>query len=132
MVAAFSLLLLAGLVARDIFRNEEIPMTACPLPVKVRHIATATIAYIRHVGPHKDDTALFRRLFTRLFAWAGPRGLTGPDTCCLSLMQRLEVALVVPAMESYLNTAIRIRNAATASRFVFRAAPVTLPHREPR
>ena len=88
-------------------RNKEIPMTNFPLDVRVRHLAPATLAYLRHVGPYKGDTALFRRLFTRLFAWAGARGLMGPDPTYLSLFQdnpnltpaakqRLEVALVVP------------------------------------
>ena len=95
---------LAGRMVRD----KEIPMTNIPLEVQVRRLAPATIAYIRHVGPYKGDTALFRRLFTRLFAWAGPRGLMGPDPSYLSLIQdnpnltpaakqRVEVALVVPA-----------------------------------
>jgi AraC family transcriptional regulator len=88
-------------------RNKEIPMTSSPLDVKVRRLAPATLAYIRHSGPYKGDTALFRRLFNELFAWAGPRGLMGPDARYLSLIQdnpnftpaakqRLEVALIVP------------------------------------
>jgi len=95
---------LTGLLAR----NEETPMTDLPFEVQVRHLAPTTIAYLRHVGPYKGDTALFRRLFGKLFAWAGPRGLMGPDLSYLSLCQdnpnltpaakqRLEVALVVPA-----------------------------------
>jgi hypothetical protein len=32
-----------------------------------------------HVGPYKGDTALFRRLFERLFAWAEPCGLMSPN-----------------------------------------------------
>ena len=89
-------------------RDQEIPMTNTSLEVQVRHLAPATLAYIRHIGPYKGDTALFRRLFGRLFAWAGPRGLMGPDASYLSLFQdnpnltpgakqRMEVALVVPA-----------------------------------
>ena len=52
-------------------------MTNIPLEVQVRHLAPATLAYIRHIGPYKGDTALFRQLFGQLFAWAGPRGLMG-------------------------------------------------------
>jgi len=89
-------------------RGKEILMTNVPLEVKVRHIAPATLAYIRHIGPYKGDTALFRRLFGQLFAWATPRGLMGPNASYLSLFQdnpnltaaakhRMEVALVVPA-----------------------------------
>lgn len=62
---------------------------------------------LRHIGPYKGDTALFRRLFEKLFAWAGPRGLMVPGMRYLSVMQdnpnltpaakqRLEVALIVP------------------------------------
>jgi AraC family transcriptional regulator len=89
-------------------RDKEIPMTSYPLEVHVRHMAPATLAYLRHIGPYKGDTALFRRLFEKLFAWARPRGLMGPDTRYLSLFQdnpnltpeakqRMEVALTVPA-----------------------------------
>jgi AraC family transcriptional regulator len=91
-----------------IARTKEIPMTNVGLGVQVHRLAPATIAYIRHVGPYKGDTALFRRLFNQLLAWAGPRGLTGPETRYLSLFQdnpnltpaakqRMEVALTVPA-----------------------------------
>jgi len=92
----------------DIFRRFSKHMTSYPLEVQVRHLAPATLAYLRHIGPYKGDTDLFRRLFEKLFAWAGPRGLMGPDTSCLSLFQdnpnltpaakqRMEVALTVPA-----------------------------------
>jgi AraC family transcriptional regulator len=87
---------------------EENPMTNIQLDVQVRRLAPATLAYIRHIGPYKGDTALFRKLFTQLFAWAEARGLMGPEARYLSLFQdnpnltpaakqRLEVALVVPA-----------------------------------
>ena len=87
--------------------KEEIPMNSAPFEVQVRRLAPTTLAYIRHVGPYKGDTALFRRLFSELFAWAGPRGFLGPGARYLSLFednpnltpaakQRMEVALVVP------------------------------------
>ncbi|MGD1098018.1 MAG: GyrI-like domain-containing protein [Bryobacteraceae bacterium] len=89
-------------------RHKEIPMTKFSAEVQVRRVAPATLAYLRHVGPYKGDTALFRRLFGQLLSWAGPRGFTGPDARYLSLFQdnpnltpaakqRLEVALTVPA-----------------------------------
>jgi AraC family transcriptional regulator len=98
---------LTGPTVRDTFRYKEISMTTCTLNVEVRRLTPATIAYIRHVGPYKGDTALFQRLFTQLFAWAGSRGLMSSNLRYLSLMQdnpnltpaakqRLEVALVVP------------------------------------
>jgi AraC family transcriptional regulator len=83
-------------------------MTQCYLPVRVRKLAPVRIAYLRHLGPYKGDTTLFRRLFQKLFAWADPRGLLAPPMQYLSLFednpnftpaakQRLEVALIVPA-----------------------------------
>ena len=82
-------------------------MTKIPFQVRVQRLAPETIAYIRHIGPYKGDTTLFRRLFGRLFAWAEPRSLMGPEPRYLSLFQdnpnltpaarqRLEAALVVP------------------------------------
>lgn len=48
--------------------------------VEVKQLPATTLAYIRHTGPFQGDGALFERLFNKLFAWAGPRGLTNdPD-----------------------------------------------------
>ena len=43
--------------------------------VEVRDMPEMQVAYIRHIGPYKGDTALFGRLFQKLMTWAGPRGL---------------------------------------------------------
>ena len=67
---------LAGPMPRS---KEDLFTTRCRLEVQVRRLEPRTIAYLRHVGPYKGDTALFRRLFERLFAWAEPRGLMSPD-----------------------------------------------------
>ena len=88
-------------------RSKQTAMTH-PFQVHVRNIAPVTVAYLRHIGPYIGNTALFRRLFGELFAWAEPRGLFGPDALWLSVFednphftpaakQRLEVALIVPA-----------------------------------
>lgn len=45
--------------------------------VEIRELPKMTLAYIRHIGPYKGDDQLFERLWNRLFAWAGPRGLIG-------------------------------------------------------
>jgi AraC family transcriptional regulator len=90
------------------FSSKENSMTRPRLNVRTVNLVPQTIAYLRHIGPYKGDAALFRRLFEKLFAWAGPRGLMGPDMRYLSVMQdnpnltptakqRLEAALVVPA-----------------------------------
>lgn len=36
------------------------------------------VAYVRHIGPYQGDGELFKALFGRLMAWAGPRGLVCP------------------------------------------------------
>jgi AraC family transcriptional regulator len=45
--------------------------------VEVKELPKMTLAYIRHIGPYKGDDKLFERIWNRLFAWAGPRGLIG-------------------------------------------------------
>lgn len=45
--------------------------------VEIKELPKMTLAYIRHIGPYKGDDKLFERLWNRLFAWAGPRGLIG-------------------------------------------------------
>ncbi|MDP9169200.1 MAG: AraC family transcriptional regulator [Acidobacteriota bacterium] len=97
----------AGEDALPAFSKAVNPMIKTSLQVRVRRLAPETIAYIRHIGPYKGDTELFKRLFGRLFAWAGARGLMGAQPRYLSLFQdnpnltpasrqRLEVALIVP------------------------------------
>jgi AraC family transcriptional regulator len=48
--------------------------------VRVETVPEMTLAYIRHTGPYKGDSALFVRLFKKLFAWLGPRNLVFPHT----------------------------------------------------
>jgi AraC family transcriptional regulator len=43
--------------------------------VEVKELPKMTVAYIRHIGPYKGNDNLFRNLWDKLFAWAGPRGL---------------------------------------------------------
>ena len=45
--------------------------------VEVKELPEMTVAYIRHIGPYKGDDKLFEKIWNRLFAWAGPRGLIG-------------------------------------------------------
>jgi AraC family transcriptional regulator len=47
--------------------------------VEVKDLPKMTVAYIRHIGPYKGDDKLFERIWNRLFAWAGPRGLIGGE-----------------------------------------------------
>ena len=78
------------------------------IAIEVRQAAARTLAYVRHIGPYAGDAALFQRLFGKVFAWAGPRGLMGPDAEVLSIYHdnpeitppehlRISVGLTVPA-----------------------------------
>jgi AraC family transcriptional regulator len=58
-------------------RNQM--MENIPLKVEVKQLPKMTVAYVRHIGPYKGDSALFDQLFTRLFKWAGPRNLCRTD-----------------------------------------------------
>jgi AraC family transcriptional regulator len=54
--------------------------------VKVEKLDTMTVAYLRHIGPYKGNTELFGQLFTKIFQWAGPRGLLKfPETKVISI-----------------------------------------------
>ena len=46
--------------------------------IEVRDLPAKHLAYIRHVGPYAGDSALFERLFAKVFAWAGARELMVP------------------------------------------------------
>lgn len=47
--------------------------------IEVKEIPEMHVAYVRHIGPYKGDSALFESLFGKLCAWAGPRGLVRPS-----------------------------------------------------
>lgn len=49
------------------------------LSVEVKKLSELSFAYIRHIGPYQGDAKLFEQLFSKLFAWAGPRGLLEKD-----------------------------------------------------
>jgi AraC family transcriptional regulator len=46
--------------------------------IEVREMPDMHIAYVRHIGPYKGNSALFERLFAKLCGWAGARGLIRP------------------------------------------------------
>jgi AraC family transcriptional regulator len=83
--------------------NEDVQ-----IKVEIREIAAMPLACVRHIGPYAGNDGLFQRLFGKLFAWAGPRGLVGPGTRSLTIYHdnpevtapeklRITVALTVPA-----------------------------------
>ncbi len=47
--------------------------------VEVRDYPETNVAYVRYIGPYKGNAKLFEKLFEKLYAWAGPRGLVGPE-----------------------------------------------------
>jgi AraC family transcriptional regulator len=54
--------------------------------VEVKDMPEIHVAYVRHIGPYKGDQELFARLFNKLMAWAGPRGLLRfPETKVLTI-----------------------------------------------
>ena len=86
----------------------RLDMDAGEAKIEVREVPEMNVAYLRHIGPYAGDTALFGRLFERLFSWAGPRGLVGQGTKVLTIYEddpkitdeanlRMDVAITVPA-----------------------------------
>jgi AraC family transcriptional regulator len=86
----------------------RLAMDMSEMKVEVKHVPEMHVAYLRHIGPYAGDGALFDRLFKRLFTWAGPRGLVGPQTIPVSVYDddpditdetklRVDIAITVPA-----------------------------------
>ncbi len=62
-------------------KNKEIRTN-----VEVKDMPELHVVYVRHIGPYKGDQELFARLFNKLMAWAGPRGLLRfPETKVLAV-----------------------------------------------
>lgn len=54
--------------------------------VEIRELPELDVAYVRHVGPYKGDSALFERLINKLCSWAVPRNLLNfPETQMLAV-----------------------------------------------
>lgn len=50
------------------------------MKVEIKTLPDMTLAYIRHVGPYKNNPNLFEELFSMLCNWAGPRNLITKDS----------------------------------------------------
>ncbi len=61
-------------------QNEMRNKSNLKADVEVKDLPAMTVAYVRHIGPYAGDEKLFQTLFEKLFRWAGPRNLLGPDT----------------------------------------------------
>ncbi|MBI1750368.1 MAG: AraC family transcriptional regulator [Acidobacteria bacterium] len=61
---------------------QPAPWLGRPLEAQVRPFSPRRVAFVRHVGPyHKAGDA-----WERLMAWAGPRGLLGPQLALLGIV----------------------------------------------
>lgn len=75
----------AGLSAASYFSQQYEPLkwrTNMELNkgLEIKEFPKTTIAYVRHTGPYKGNEELFEKLYSELFAWAGPRDLANqPD-----------------------------------------------------
>lgn len=49
------------------------------ISVDIKELPNIPVIYIRHTGPYQGDAELFERLFSKLFTWAGPRGILDND-----------------------------------------------------
>lgn len=64
-----------------IMSNEQVVAN-----VEVQNLPELTLAYVRHIGPYVNNPELFGSLMTKIFAWAGPRGLVNfPHTQTLAV-----------------------------------------------
>ncbi len=48
--------------------------------VEVKNFPSTTVAYVRHIGPYKEDIKVFEKLYGKLLNWAGPRNLVNDET----------------------------------------------------
>lgn len=52
-----------------------------PLNVKIKELSPMNVVYVRHIGHFKENSNLFKDLFTKIITWAGARGLLNfPET----------------------------------------------------
>lgn len=62
-------------------RRKDKKMEKQGRPVVIKDCPEKYVAYVRHIGPYKEDPALFAALSKKLCSWAGPRNLLNfPDT----------------------------------------------------
>lgn len=52
--------------------------------IKVEELSQRNVAYVSFVGNYMGNTEIFRELFGKLGAWAGPKGLMNENTSFLS------------------------------------------------
>lgn len=96
-------------VNKQIWRIEMTGSKDLFTSIEVKEVPEMHIAYIRYIGPYAGDGGLFGRLFNKLCAWAGPRGLLRfPETKMITIYHdnpditdesklRTDVCVTVPA-----------------------------------
>jgi AraC family transcriptional regulator len=56
------------------------------IQVEVKDMPDFNVAYVRHIGPYKGDSDLFKSLFEKIMKWAGSRNLLHfPETKCITV-----------------------------------------------
>lgn len=48
--------------------------------IKIEQLEERVVALVSFVGNYIGNSEVFKGLFEKLCAWAGPKGLIGPDT----------------------------------------------------
>jgi len=98
-----------GYVDLNLNRNQQMEQLQF---AEVRDLPDQTMAYIRHIGPYAGDEALFNRLFSQLFEWAGyskfpdkagsvPHVIYHDDPC-ITDEDKLRMSVCLPVSESTL------------------------------
>jgi AraC family transcriptional regulator len=66
----------------EMSKNPDKKMQAT---VTVKELLPKNVIYVRHVGPYAGLAEVFEKIFAKIYAFAGPRGLIGPNTEVLSV-----------------------------------------------
>ncbi len=77
------------------------------MKVEIKNLPAYNVAYVRNIGPYKNNAKLFESLFGKLCGWAGPRNLMNEQSQMMSVYYddpkvtdesklRLDACLVVP------------------------------------
>ena len=87
--------------------KEIIRRFAMETKVVIENMKDTRVAYLRYVGPYAGDEKLFERLYAKLGAWAGPRGIDMStsyiiyhDDPNITDEQKLRLSVCVPIPDS--------------------------------
>lgn len=71
----------AGVMPKTNYQKEKKTMSTATYEVKILNLEPKRVIGLRHVGPYEDVGPTF----TKLFEWAGSKGLMGPETKVLGV-----------------------------------------------